>query len=68
MDAPVKTTVIVASINVIPADPASNSGLRPTLSISAIATKVISDIDPGGHQRNGERRLLAESHCLPEHI
>src|SRR5271165_965553 len=46
VDAPVKTTVMVASINAIPADPASNSGLRPTLSISAIATSVIRTLTP----------------------
>src|ERR1700679_2529300 len=45
-DALVETTVSVASINAIPADPASNSGRRPSLSISAIATNVITTLTP----------------------
>src|SRR5271166_4670452 len=46
VDAPVKTTVMVASINAIPADPASNSGPRPARSISAMATVVTSTSAP----------------------
>src|SRR3954453_15221154 len=37
-----KITAITPSVTVIPAEPTSSSGLRPTLSISAIATSVVT--------------------------
>src|SRR3954454_14169959 len=37
-----KIPAIPPSVTVIPADPTSSSGLRPTLSISAIATSVVT--------------------------
>ena len=46
VDAPANTTVIVASVTDMPADPASSSGLRPSRSMSAIATKVMSTLTP----------------------
>src|SRR4051812_17161038 len=37
-----KITAITPSVTVIPADPTSRRGFRPTLSISAIATSVVT--------------------------
>ena len=37
-------TAMVASVTAMPIEPTSSSGLRPTLSTSAIAISVVSDV------------------------
>ena len=64
-----KMTAIVTSVTAMPDEPISSSGLRPILSISAIAISVVSDVD---HRRDhGDRShdwLCVEADRLPQHV
>ena len=43
-----KMTDMVISVTAMPVEPMSSSGLRPILSISAMAISVVSDVDDRG--------------------
>ena len=55
-----KITAIVPSVTAMPIEPISSSGLRPILSISAIAMSVVSDVRHRGDHGDDERLALAE--------
>ncbi len=53
---PRRITAIVPSVTAMPIEPTSSSGLRPTLSISAIAISVVSDVGDRRDHRDDKRR------------
>ena len=57
---------IVPSVTTMPAEPMSSSGLRPTLSTSAIATSVVSDVGDASDHGDQQRVGLAEADRVPQ--